>query len=554
MPNRSRGATATATDRFASANGRGVATRPVRLAVAVLLTLALAWLHLNAHRHAGALWRDEVNSVNVVSMPTVQEVFAHVGYDSFPPVWIATLYVWRSLGLGDSDEEYRRIGLVIGLAMIGVAWWTTWRLGVGPPLVTLLLFGMSPSIIVYGDMVRGYGLAALAIVWSVGAMWAFIDSPGWRRYLVAQIAFVFAAQSHFANSVVLLAIGLGAAAVCWRRRDFRLLLATLGIGAVAAFLLIFVNQSNLAYMSSTAPQEQGGWRSFASLFQVFAEALAPGVAVMQVAWVVLPLAAAAGFVLAWTQRGSEVSRQRATFAAVTVAAGVAATFVAYKLTRLPTQYWHYLSLIAVCALACEVGVDILASSLRRGEWLRTASVAVLAVLAAPGVVPGTQVRLTNLDLVARSIEQSAGPDDLVVVFPWFCGITFQRYYRGPAPWITLPEMPRHDLHHHLVIREKMKLGEAAVAPELARVERTLRSGGRVWVVGAPLAPDPGSSLPVLPQPLGSGSAGAYLDNWEMQLGVLLESHAREGRRVMLPDDVAVNVWENPPLLLVEGWR
>jgi hypothetical protein len=80
----------------------------------------------------------------------------------------------------------------------------------------------------------------------------------------------------------------------------------------------------------------------------------------------------------------------------------------------------------------------------------------------------------------------------------------------------------------------MQLGDFGVAPELTRVERTLRDGGRVWLVGQPMVPPAGEPPPHLPPaptaPTG-WRAGPYLDGWEAQLGVLLRTRAREVRRI-----------------------
>ena len=73
---------------------------------------------------------------------------------------------------------------------------------------------MSPTTIIYGDEVRGYGLAILGIVWCLGAIWAFLEAPRGRTFLVAQAAALFAVQTHFGNCFLLLAICAGGAAVC----------------------------------------------------------------------------------------------------------------------------------------------------------------------------------------------------------------------------------------------------------------------------------------------------------------------------------------------------
>jgi hypothetical protein len=35
--------------------------------IALLITLAALWFHLFFHAHAGAFWRDEVNTINVAA-------------------------------------------------------------------------------------------------------------------------------------------------------------------------------------------------------------------------------------------------------------------------------------------------------------------------------------------------------------------------------------------------------------------------------------------------------------------------------------------------------
>ena len=163
--------------------------------------------------------------------------------------------------------------------------------------------------------------------------------------------------------------------------------------------------------------------------------------------------------------------------------------------------------------------------------------------------------MKKLDVVAGVLERDARPDDLIVVIPWYCGIGFQRYYRGVAPWITLPDFDAHQLHLHLLVVEKMKLGDAGIAPELERVERTLRQGGRVWLVGMPLMPRPGEPAPsLLPAPSGpEGSpVGPYLEGWQLQLGARLRDHGRQFWHIPLPDHGPVNAHEDLPLLLVEG--
>ncbi len=514
----------------------------------VVLSLGLLALHLQYHRSAGALWRDEVTSVNVATIGSFADVLANTHYDSFPVAWQTVLHPWIAAGLGADDASLRRLGLLIGLATIAVVWWAGARLGVGPPLVTLLLFGMSPTTIIYGDQVRGYGLAALAIAWCFGALWAFVARPSGARFVVALAAAIAATQTHYANIALLAAIGAGAAAVCAMRRDWRLLGTVAALGVVAALSLL-IDLRDLRYITGTAAVSSGSW-GLAFLLRVFLNALAPGVTALAVAWGLGVLGAIAGVVAGL--RGAD--RERAVFVVVTAPLALAGSFAALLQAGVPTNYWHYLSLMVVSALAIEMGVALLVRHGARRDWLRVGGVAVAALLAAPAVSRAVPLRMTSLDVVAQKLGDVARPDDLIVVFPWYCGITFERYYRGPAPWITWPEVPEHKVHSHLVIADKMRQGSAAIAPELARVEATLRGGHTVWVVGSLAAPDPSHPVGTLPPAAPGARSAPYLDDWELQLGRILETRALAGGTVPLGDLGPVNVWENLPLVQARGWR
>jgi hypothetical protein len=533
----------------------GVSSRLALLA-GVLLSLAVVGLQVRFQVHAGALWRDEVNSVNVAGLPSVREVLAHSHLDSFPAAWDLVLHAWIAAGLGTSDAGLRRLGLAIALLGIAVVWWTARRLGIGAPLLTLLLLGMSPTMVIYGGEVRGYGLGVLAVCWFLGAAWAFVERPGGWRFAGAQAAAVLAAQAYFGNCFLVLAICLAAATCAALRRAPRVAAGILAIGAGAAASML-VNLPSVRYAMRLSPIEQGDW-GLAWLARVFAGALAPGVPVLGVLWVVALGLGAAGGALAWSGAPAGTpGRERARFVGLAALLGVLGYAGYLAFIRVRTEYWYYLPLMALLALAADAGVAWLAARSPRGDTVRVAAIALAAVVVARPAAATVAIRMTNLDVIARTLEQAAAPADLVVVIPWYCGIGFQRYYRGPAPWITLPDFDEHRFHLHGLVAEKMRRGDAGVATELVRVEQTLRRGGRVWVVGTPVAPPPGETPPPLvPAPAGPEGwrAAPYLDAWERQLGALLRTHGREVSGIGLADVGAVNFAEHLPLVLVEGWR
>lgn len=535
------------------------ATERLPVAIGVVLTLAIVALSVEFQRWAGPLWRDEVNSVNLAQLPSLYEVYANSHLDSFPTAWVLLLSSWVRLGLGESDASLRVLGLVVGLATLATWWWTGRRLGLRAPLLTLLLLGLNPTWVIYGTQVRGYGLGVLGISWALGATFSFVRRPSLATALIAQAAAILAVQSYFGNCFLIAAICAAGAAVALRAGSIRLAAAVVGIGALAA-LSMSVNLFSVRYAANLSSIEQGTF-PLAWYAEVFWNALGPELPLLRAAWAIAAICAIGGVAttLAVAPSGragddADDDGARALYvgvAAVSALAGYAA-YVGYISVR--TQVWYYLSLMSVVAFACDVGSELLARRFGRGATLRATAAALSACVVVFGVAPEVRMRMTNVDAIAATLAREAKPDDLVVVFPWYCGISFARYYRGAAPWITLPDFERHAYHEHALVAEKMKGREGAVATELARVEQTLRAGHRVWIAGPLVAPEPGQPPRPLPRPDEPQRAPYYLENWEQQLGALLRTHARDVWNVPLPELGPVNTWEGLPLLVAEGWR
>ncbi len=381
-----------------------LAARRLHLGVGLLLTLLLVGLQVEYYRHAGPLWRDEVNSFNLAAQPSYADVLANRHLDSFPLVWATLLHGWIA-GVGPADSAVRGLGLLVGLAMLAALWWSGRRLGLAAPLVTLLLFGMSPSTIVYGDSVRGYGLGALALALSMGAIWAFVARPAPRTFAVALAAALLAMQTYFPNGVLLFAIFAGAGAVCLRRRDWRTLMAAVAMAVIAAASLL-IDVFWIVYAFGVGELEQGTY-SFTWLLDVFRQALASDVPFLAICWAAAGILAAIGCGLAWggahtfspaliprslppargagtlevgaatgdtigplsPSKRNDLNKDLALFVSVTACVALASYFAYLKyIAQLPTQFWYYLSLMALLALACDVG-DVVIGTLGKALGL-----------------------------------------------------------------------------------------------------------------------------------------------------------------------------------------
>jgi hypothetical protein len=129
--------------------------------------------HASFFTHAGALWRDEVNSAEFAGMPALSAIHQSLKYDSFPLAGTLTLRGWMSL-CGGSDAALRTYGLLVGILFSGSLWLSVRLLGGPAPLLALALVAWNPWFIRTVASVRPYGLGMVFIVLTVAAMWKWV--------------------------------------------------------------------------------------------------------------------------------------------------------------------------------------------------------------------------------------------------------------------------------------------------------------------------------------------------------------------------------------------
>ena len=527
----------------------------VEVCLGALLVLALAYAHWEVRRNTGALWRDEVSSVNVATLQTFGEMLRNHHWDSFPILWCVVLRGWIALGFGDSDLGLRTFGTLIGCALVAALWWSSRRFGQCVPLLSLVVFAACPTALRYGDAVRGYGLGVLLLLVAFGAIWSLVERCSTRRALIALAASLFAVQSLFTNSAMLLAIGIAGAAVSARRRDWRALrwLVAIGLVSVASmlpYLRVLAMHSEWSMLVRT-PVDYA-W--IADRFSTAVNASGPFAFWVWLALFALTLATCAIVVMRST--ASERDRGLALFTATTLVAGVAC-FTAYiKVLSVMTHPWYYLPIMALAAVGFDLGVDLLVRASRAGRILRLVGVVAIAVASLPEVRASLPLRATTMDAIAAELERRAAKDDLIVVHPWHVGITFARYYHGAAPWMIVPDLDTRLFQPYGAYKQRMAQPNP-IDGELERIAATLRGGHRVWLAGQQRFLKPGEQPGRLP-PAPHGPQGwhepAYNVLWSRQTAHLLQTRSRDLRPVPLPWRGPTLWYENFPLAVAKGWR
>ncbi|HET9856959.1 MAG TPA: hypothetical protein VFP99_03920 [Chthoniobacterales bacterium] len=521
--------------------------------LAVLLTATTLFLLVTRATHAGALWRDECAVVNLARMPSAAEIAQNFQYESFPVPFPILIRGYTDL-FGTSDFALRCFGFIAAIAVLCALWFNAKVTGPGPPLVSIALLGLNPTFLFWGTTVRGYGLGSALIVLAFGLLATLLReiSPG--RVFAAALASVAAIQCLVNNLALVAALVACAAIVCLVRHDFRRLIIFLSILAVC--MLSFLPYLN-AY-SNAWSQVVEFPVALRLLWNEFNFAL--GNPHRAVAWFwhaafVVLLAASARQL--YRLRANELAPEKNVLLFGSLAV-IAAPSIYYEFLQTLghlTPSWYFLALISLLAVA----LDLLAATLSSSMPIRIGRV-VFAVVAL-GILPINAwpkifERQTNIDIVAQKITEQAKPTDLIVLAPWQYALSFNRYYHGATPSITLPAIVDLRVHRYDLLREKM-LSDHPIDDVLEKIDRTLAAGNRVWIVGGIRLLPEGRGPRTLP-PAPNANVGwdnvAYSDAWFEQLGAFVREHSQRGQNIPLPSHGRANPFEDVPLIVVDGWQ
>jgi hypothetical protein len=525
---------------------------------AALISAAILWLHFHFWQNAGGLWRDEVNLINLAGSHSL----AVMANDSFPVLMPLLVHVWAGLGLGGSDAGLRLLGMLIGLAMPAALWVAAWTTRRSPPLLGLTLLGLNTTMIIYGDSLRAYGLGSACIVLTAAAMGWFLKTPSWPRAGILSAAAILSVQALFQNAVLLAAIGGGAWVVCVRRKDWRaagkILLVVL---LAAASLLPYFK--NIFALSSAGASLRSGFQP-ASVFLKFDTLLAFPFAPYDSLWAILTFAVITVAVASlWLPKIKPAppkfpvpTDDCTLFAGATLLLALVGFVGFLWFAALPTQPWYFLPLAALMVVGFDLGLplNVLPRRLRLPVW---GWLAVTALIAVPVAHRDLNRRFTNIDLLAQQLAAQAVPQDFIVVTPWFCGISFERYFKGATPWQTLPPLADHHTHRYDLFLEKVKTPNA-LQPVFDQMVATLQSGHRVWVVGRMSLPKSGvaTSSGWMEPPLNvAGEADSpYTSAWSSQAASFLAGHSLQFQRANYATNFSISSYENLQLFFASGWK
>ena len=142
--------------------------------------------------------------------------------------------------------------------------------------------------------------------------------------------------------------------------------------------------------------------------------------------------------------------------------------------------WYFIALFACVAASIDVIANIVCRS-TGSRIIRLVIALAIVLVSAPTAWPKLLRPQSNVSAISGALVREANPADLMVVERWTVGVSFNWYYHGVTPWMTLPPLNDHRGHRYDLL--KAKLSDPSPLRELNdAIAATLRSGHRVWIV------------------------------------------------------------------------
>jgi hypothetical protein len=518
------------------------------VAVAAVLTLWVVILHLMFLTHAGALWRDEAEVIGFASMPTLADTLQSLHYGNFPPLFATVARCWMLAGLG-TDTGYRILGCLIGLGTLGALWFGARAFGARAPLLVLAIFAANPVAVRIGDSMRSYGLGITFLVLTQALVWKYVQSPRRSSWAAAAVAAILSVQCLYQSAWFIVAFCAGAWAVTLAQKQWKTALGVGMIGAAAALSLL-PDLGNLIRSREWFDVTQAVV-TFDWVLDALLETCRASGPWMAGLWSALfVMAAAAALAIGWRTRAWNM-----VYAGVGLVAGTI-LFLGFLLyLSCAPRFWYFPVFLAPSALAIET--VLAAIPLTAVQWARPALAALVVLMSIPLSREGVMLRQTNVDLVALKLKASAQPGDLIVISPWYFGVSLRRYL-DEKRWTSVPPIADYRVHRYDLLKERMVSAHPIAGLE-EQIRQTLRGGHALWVAGMYRLPPPGQGPPKVYPPYHGGmdlADASYCNSWVCQIADMIRTNGSDINPVPIrvPGATPVNPVEDISLRVIRGWH
>jgi hypothetical protein len=530
--------------------------------------------------NAGPLWRDETNTFNLAHMPSLRDIWYNLQFESCPLLWPLLVRGCGILGLTDGDMGIRILGLGIGLFFLASLWVCQRWIGGRTPILSIALLGGLPAFISVVGANRAYGLAGCLLVLSFGKIWRILESPTKSRILSAGFICLLFAQCIYYDIIFLEAMLAAGALVAIRRQQWKIFWTLTGIGLLAGaslsiyFPVIHRVPEYLSFCRSPFFDAATLWNGLGDALAARSSASPDGPNGAQIwIWIALLLG---GIIVAvimqrpcvrQTQKPEAASKsanpgrsELALFCVISMVLGIIGYIGFLLKLQFFMQPWYYVEILILCAISLDGILSVSWPALHPWGFVRIGFLVMMMILNAGPAWAEARTRRSNLDVVAALLSHKASAGDLIVIQHAWEGITFNRYYRGQAQWVSIPPIDSHELHRVDLVMAEMNRPEA-MTPVLSAITGTLTKGHHVWLVGSiPIArweDVPAGPTPLPPRPSEMPTRwwmGSYLSWWNQQVTTLLLDHAQQEKAEAISAPGPVNHFEDVSVVRFTGYE
>jgi hypothetical protein len=535
--------------------------RRIEWVCALAVTAIIIFFHLYRVSKAGALWRDETITRATAMMPSFSGMWSSMRYARPPLLPYILIRAWNDIGqFAATDAGFRLLGGLTGIGILATLWFSSRLLKLQVPLLSLVLFGLNPNVILWGDSPRGYGLGGLLILGVCGLVWKVVESPTPMWVGLAAVFSIGSVQCVFHNVPLVFAICVGGFLVCLRRGVWKRGFLVLGIGAISALSLLPYVPMIRTYEGMNVLVAVN--YSLRGILDGIGADLASSTDYLLWAWIICSAIGilVAIYIMVFKSKDPHYPGQvdQTTFSFTILLLGTGAYLLFLKESHLSVYSWHCIPLYAAIALSIDILMEQVSTTVAR-KVARLAMVLAIAGILIPAAWKQVPTRLSNFDIIAATLQRQASPGDLIVVNPWFLSSSFQYYYRGQVPWMTVPPMQpllKSPMLRFDLMKEAMQKQDP-LQPVFEAMGKSLQSGHRIWWVGEFTEPPRGQG-PGSISPAPKGGAGRFMRDyqsvWSDQLGYFTVTHATEANPINVDGGQPVSSFEDVVLQNFKGWR
>jgi hypothetical protein len=204
------------------------------------------------------MWTDELSTLETVTRP-VGEILKATRADVHPPLYFLLAHAWLRLplpgGVMDRIRELSCVFTLIATFLLDRLWLA--KLRPARRATVLLLWCLSPAVLLYGRMGRSYLMQTALVIVAVAAAWGALRRPGRLKMTGSAAALLAVLYTHYVPGIALfLAIGIALAIQTVRSRQARQAGLLLGW-----FALVLIGYLPWLFQLDKALQ---GWRAGAN--------------------------------------------------------------------------------------------------------------------------------------------------------------------------------------------------------------------------------------------------------------------------------------------------